>query len=162
MEALFGHDQHLIWYQGAARAALIFFFGLVILRLSGRRTFANMSALDIVISVVAGSGMSETMVGSAPIPSSLAAVTVLVLLHLIVSHLVARSQFLSKLVEGGPISLMRRGKLDHHARRRHMISQADLEESMRQHGLQGLADIAKVKAMALEPNGEITVIKKKE
>ncbi len=162
MEAIFGLEGSLFWYQGAARAGLIFFFGVVILRLSGRRTFANMSALDIVISVVAGSGLSETMTGSAPLASTLAGVTVLVLLHQIVSHAVARSPLLSRLVEGDPISLMKRGKLDHLVRKWHMISEADLEESMRQRGLMGLTEIGKVKSITLEPNGEITIIKKDE
>jgi len=162
MEAIFGVEEHLLWYQGAARAALIFFFGLVILRLSGRRTFANMSALDIVISVVAGSGLSETMAGSAPLPSTLTAVAVLVGLHLVLSHAVARVPLLSKLVEGDAIPLMDQGKVDHRARKRHMISEADLEEALRDHGLAGLSDIGRVEAITLEPNGEITVLKKDE
>ncbi len=162
MDTVFGADGHLLWYHGAARAALIFLFGLVILRLSGRRTFANMSAIDIVISVVAGSALSETMTGSAPLPSTLMGVAVIVLLHVVASYGVAHSRTISAFLEGSAIPLMRRGRINEPLRKSSMISDADLEEALRQHGLNGLADIAKVRAMTLEPNGEITIVKKAE
>lgn len=160
MESLFGPDGHLLWYHGVTRATLIFFFGLTILRLSGRRAFSNMSALDIVLSVIAGSALSETMTGSAPLPSTLAGVCVLVGLHLLLSRAVAHSPRLSTLMEGDPVPLMKRGRVDPRARKRHLISEADLEEALRQNGLAGLDDIAKVKAITLEPNGKITIVKK--
>lgn len=39
---------------------------------------------------------------------------------------------------------------------------ADLEEALRVHGLAGSSQIGQVKSVTLEPNGEITTIKKGE
>ena len=47
LTALFGAKDHVSLFQECARAVLIFFYGLVLLRLSGRRTFGHWSALGL-------------------------------------------------------------------------------------------------------------------
>ncbi len=54
LDAIFGTSDHVSLAQECARAALIFFFGLALVRLSGRRVFAKWSALDIIVSITHG------------------------------------------------------------------------------------------------------------
>ncbi len=82
LETIFGGMKDPTLGQECARAVLIFFYGLVMLRLSGRRTFAQMSAIDLVISIVVGSNLSRAMTGGVPLWGTLASVIVLVVLHL--------------------------------------------------------------------------------
>jgi uncharacterized membrane protein YcaP (DUF421 family) len=159
MELLFGGMKDLSLAQECARAVLIFFYGLVMLRLSGRRTFAQMSAVDLVISIIVGSNLSRAMTGGVPFWGTLASVAVLVALHLALAHAVARSPRLSKLVEGSPVVLAENGKIREDARLRCKISMCDLDESLREHGLDGLDDIARTRKLVLEPSGKISVIK---
>ena len=65
LDAVFGGMKDLTLAQESARAVLIFFYGLIMLRLSGRRTFAQMSAVDLVISIIVGSNLSRAMTGGA-------------------------------------------------------------------------------------------------
>jgi uncharacterized membrane protein YcaP (DUF421 family) len=160
LQTILGVKDHVNAWQECARAVLIFFYGLVMLRLSGRRTFAQMSALDMVVSFIVGSSLSRVLTGSATLPGTLAAVAVLVALHVVVSHAVARSEFFSRMIEGAPALLAREGRLDDRARRAHMISNADLAEAMRREGLNGLDEMDKIKSITLEPSGEISVLKK--
>ena len=67
--------------QECARAILIFLYGLVLMRISGRRTFAKWSALDIIVSITSGSALSRALTGSAPLDVTIAAVAVLTFLH---------------------------------------------------------------------------------
>jgi uncharacterized membrane protein YcaP (DUF421 family) len=157
---LFGTENHITVAQECARAVLIFVFGLTMLRLSGRRTFAEWSALDVIITVTAGSALGRVMTGSGSLPGTLAAVVILVLLHLGLSHLVARSLSISTLIEGDAISIVRDGVLDEAARRRHKISSADLAAAIRGKNIGDLEDLAKIKIITLEPSGEITVVTK--
>jgi uncharacterized membrane protein YcaP (DUF421 family) len=159
MELLFGGMKDLTLAQECARAVLIFFYGLAMLRLSGRRTFAQMSAVDLVISIIVGSNLSRAMTGGVPFWGTLASVAVLVALHLALAHAVARSPRLSKLVEGGPVVLAENGTIHEKARLRCKISMADLDESLREEGLDGLDDIARARKLVLEPSGKISVIK---
>ena len=57
------------------------FYGLVMLRLRGRRTFAQMSAVDLIISIIVGSNLSRAMTGGVPFLGTMVFVAVLVALH---------------------------------------------------------------------------------
>ena len=160
LTSIFGIKDHVSLPQECARAALIFAYGLLLLRLSGRRTFGHWSALDIVISVIMGSALSKAMVGSAPLPGTMAAAAVLVALHVGVAHLVARSRRASHLIEGTPVTLIDHGRVDEVQCQAHMISRADLDEALRQNGIDCDVALDNVKLARLEPSGEITVIKR--
>jgi uncharacterized membrane protein YcaP (DUF421 family) len=162
LDAIFGGMKDLTLGQECARAVLCFFYGLIMLRLSGRRTFAHMSAIDLVISIIVGSNLSRAMTGGIPFWSTLASVAVLVGLHVIVAHIVARSPKAARWVEGRPIFLCTDGLIDDEARLRSKISMADLDEALREKGLDGLDAIDQAKRLVLEPSGKISVVKKKQ
>jgi uncharacterized membrane protein YcaP (DUF421 family) len=159
--AIFGVKDHLDIAQECARAVLIFCYGLVMLRLSGRRTFGHWSALDVVMSIIAGSALSRAMTGGAPLPGTLAAVAVLSLLHLLVAYGVAGSKTLSRIIEGAPVTLTRDGVLSRKLRLWHAISDTDIGEAMRRHQLEGLEEMGEVREMTLEVNGRLSILKKK-
>jgi uncharacterized membrane protein YcaP (DUF421 family) len=156
---IFGVQNHLTTMQEAARAVLIFTYGLLLLRLSGRRTFGHWSALDIVISIMVGSALARAMTGSAPLVGTMVAAAVMAFLHAALAHCVARSNRIARLVEGRAVNLIDHGRIDHAVRKRHMISQADLFEALRQEGVDGEPHLSNVKTMTLEPSGKLSVIK---
>jgi uncharacterized membrane protein YcaP (DUF421 family) len=121
--------------------------------------FGHWSALDIVISIMVGSALARAMTGSAPLLGTMVAAAVMACLHVILAHLIARSDALAQLVEGKAITLIDRGRIDHSARSRNKISEADMREALRQHGIDGEAKAANVKRMTLEPSGTLSVVK---
>ncbi|MEI9931811.1 MAG: hypothetical protein WDM89_15055 [Rhizomicrobium sp.] len=102
---LFGLENHVSLAQECARAVLIFFYGLALLRMSGRRTFGDWSAVDVILSIIIGSALGRAMTGSAPLPGTLAAAAVLTCLHVLLGYLVASSKVASRIVEGAPVEL---------------------------------------------------------
>src|ERR1700733_12215474 len=96
--SVFGVENHLTLWQECARAVLIFVYGLILLRISGRRTFGDWSALDIIISIIIGSALARALTGSAPLPGTLAAAAVLTALHVAVGYAVALSRNLSQMI----------------------------------------------------------------
>ena len=159
MTAIFGLKDHLELGQECARAVLIYLL----------RPYhaAAEQAAELCPDVGPGPGdlfhcgvqPQPRPYRRRPLPGTLAAVAVLVLLHVLLSHAVARSQTLSRLVEGGSINLLRQGRLDHKARKSHMISMADLAAALRQHGVNGFEGLDNVKTIELEPSGRISVVK---
>ena len=156
MEAVFGSGPGLEWYQECARTALIFVYGLALVRVAGRRIFGKWSALDIVVSIIIGSNLSRTLTGSAPLWGTLAATTLLVGLHWVLARLVAASPGFSQLIEGRSIELARHGAPKGSVRQRYAVSEADLNEALRQSGVE---EIAAARVVTLEPSGKITVLK---
>jgi len=156
---VFGIQNHLSTGQEAARAVLIFAYGLALLRLSGPRMFGHWSALDIVISIMVGSALARAMTGSAPLVGTMVAAAVMALLHVALAHGVARHQGLARLFEGKAVMLIDHGRVDHRMRKRVKISEADLREALREHGIDGEAKVDNVKLMMLEPSGKLSVVK---
>lgn len=162
MESIFGSLHNVDVAQECARAVLIFVYGLIMLRVSGRRTFAQWSAIDIVVSIIVGSSLSRAMTGSAPLWGTLAAVAILVLLHLGISYAVSRSQKLSRLIEGDSVVLASDGDIREANLHRHLVSLSDLGEALREKGLDGLAAIGNTKRIELEPSGKISIVRKED
>jgi uncharacterized membrane protein YcaP (DUF421 family) len=156
VDAIFGSGSDLAWYQECTRAALIFVYGLVLVRIAGRRIFGKWSALDIVVSIIIGSNLSRTLTGSAQLWGTLAATTLLVGLHWVLARLVTAFPGFSQIIEGKAIELARHGAPVPSVRERYAISQSDLDEALRQSGVD---DIAAARVVTLEPSGKITVLK---
>lgn len=158
MATLFGHKDDLDVWQECARAVLIFAYGLLLLRIAGRRIFGKWSALDIVLSIVIGSNLSRALTGGAPLGGTLAATTLLVGLHWLLAQLSARIPAVSRVLEGGAVTLAVDGRTMSAQRLRHAISHADLAEALRQSGVSQPDEAALV---TLEPSGKITILKRK-
>jgi uncharacterized membrane protein YcaP (DUF421 family) len=156
VDAIFGSGSDLAWYQECARAALIFAYGLALVRIAGRRIFGKWSALDIVVSIVIGSNLSRALTGGAQLWGTLAATTLLVALHWVLARLVVSSPGLSRIIEGRAVELAHRGTTRGSALGRHAVSRSDLDEALRQAGVE---DIAAARVVTLEPSGKITVLK---
>lgn len=156
INTLLGREHNITLLQECIRAALIFVFGLTMLRLSGRRTFAEWSALDTILTVIAGSALSRAMTASAPFAGTLAAVALLVGLHVLFAWGVTHSKVLSVLIEGSPIQLGRNGHIDETLRKHNLVFEADLGEALR---CRGIEHPSEAKSITLEPSGRITVVK---
>ncbi|MBV8096806.1 MAG: DUF421 domain-containing protein [Acetobacteraceae bacterium] len=158
LQDVFGTMHQVTWWQECARAALIFFYGLALVRLAGRRVFGKWSALDIIVSIIVGSNLSRALTGSAPLGGTLLATMLLMGLHWVLAHAASLSPRLSRVLEGGAIELAVGGDRRQSALVRAAVSEADLGEALRQQGIEGLAE---AKRVTLEPSGKITVMKAK-
>jgi uncharacterized membrane protein YcaP (DUF421 family) len=156
---IFGVQNNLSTQQEAARGVLIFAYGLLLLRLSGPSMFGHWSALDIVVTIMIGSALARAMTGSAPLVGTMVAAAVMALLHVALAHGVARYRSMARIFEGGSVQLIDHGRIDHEARKRNKISEADLREALREHGIDGEAMADNVKRMTLEPSGKLSIVK---
>ena len=155
---IFGHKDAVSAGQECARAVLVLLCGWAMIRLMGRRAFGRWSALDIVVSIVVGSNLSRTITGSAPLWGTLAATAVIFGLHQLVAVICASHAGISHVVEGRSIRLGEGGRLIQPAMLRHGISEADINEALRQ---SGLTDPGAAELVTLEPSGKITILKSK-
>ena len=158
IESWFGVAGQVTRWQECARALLVFVYGLILLRAIGRRAFGKWTPVDIVVSIIIGSNLSRALTGHAPLLGTLAATTVLFALHSVLVHAVARSAWLSRLLEGKAIDLARDWNRNEANLLHRAVSEVDLHEALRQSGVE---DIAQTRRVVLEPSGKITVLKAK-
>src|SRR5258708_21312380 len=99
--AIFGEGKDLDSLQIAMRAVAVFFAALILIRISGRRSFGQRSPFDYVVAILLGATLSRVIVGASPaIPTFLASLVIL-LLHRALAWTCVRSRWLELLVVGG-------------------------------------------------------------
>ena len=156
IDQLFGVPGHISIFQECARAVLVFAYGVAAVRLAGRRIFAAWSAADIVVAIVFGSSLSRTLTGNAPLVGTLAATSLLLMMHALVSRLASRSRMWSRLFEGRPVDLSAGGDIVDSVRRRYGISPLVIREALHQAGID---QVDKARRLVLEPSGKISIVR---
>jgi uncharacterized membrane protein YcaP (DUF421 family) len=156
LETLFGPTGNISWAQECARAATIFAYGLLLVRVSGRRVFGYWTPLDIIVAIVTGSTLSRALTGNADLFGTLAATTLLMGLHWLLAHACARWPSLSRWCEGQPVLLGTDGQLDQRLLLRHGLSLATVEGALRNAGVDNATG---ARLIVLESSGKISVLK---
>ncbi|MGN6268890.1 MAG: DUF421 domain-containing protein [Sphingomonas sp.] len=155
---LIGPDEGADTLQLCFRAVLLFAFGVLCIRIAGRRTFAQYSPLDIIVALIVGSSISRVMTGKAAFFPALSATLVLVIIHRLVAMGSLRWGWLSWLVKAKPIRVIEDGRIDGKALVRANLSEEDLHEAIR---LEQVDDPADVKVATAEGGGKVSVVRKK-
>lgn len=155
---IFGEGKDLNALQMSSRGVVIFFIALLLIRISGRRSFGIRTPLDNIITISLGAIMSRAVVGASAFVPVIVCCFVIVLLHRIFGWFIANSKAVGRLVEGDKIILFKENKFDRDRMRRALVCQEDIMQGVRKSALtEKLEDIEKV---YIERNGEISAIKK--
>lgn len=147
----------ILWWQMTIRALLLFLVALAVIRLGARRAFGRNTAFDTVLAVIVGSNVSRAITGNSAFFPTIIATLALVLLHTLFATLSYRSKTIGALIKGREVELVRDGRLQRDAMRRSSITERDLEEAARQHGLAGIGGI---RDAYLERSGGISIVKR--
>jgi uncharacterized membrane protein YcaP (DUF421 family) len=150
-------DGYQTGLQLSLRALFLFVFGVLCVRIAGRRTFSQAAPLDIIVYLIVGSNLSRIMIGGAHVFPSMAATLTLVVLHRLLAYATLRWGLLAYWVKASPKVVVQDGcpRLD--ILSAEGISEADLLESLRLHGVGAVEDVS---LATLERNGRISVIPK--
>jgi uncharacterized membrane protein YcaP (DUF421 family) len=155
---LIGPDEGASGWQLCVRVIPLLAFGILCVRIAGRRTFADYSPLDIVVALIVGSNISRVMTGKAAFFPALAATLVLVVLHRVLAYASMRWGWLAALVKSRPIRVIVDGKVDPKALRRANMSEGDLLEAIRMEQAPSPEEVA---LATLEGSGKLSVVHKR-
>jgi len=141
----------------AARALLMYLLLVVIVRSAKKRFLSNATAFDFILTVMIGALAARAMTGGAPFFPATLAVVVMVLIHWVFSWAGQQSTTFSGLIKGHSTLMIKGGKIQSEAMKRSHMSRDDLEEDLRE---KGVNDPSKVEEARLERSGKLSVIKK--
>lgn len=139
------------------RPAGIFFFLLLVFRLAGRRTMAEVSNFDLVMLLVVGDAAGTVALGDDHSPLSLVLVVLtLVGLTVLMASMESRWPVIGRALNGSPLVLVRNGQVLTEQMRRARITRDDvLQEARQQHGL---ANLGQIRYAILEGGGHISIV----
>ncbi|WNC91441.1 DUF421 domain-containing protein [Paraburkholderia sp. FT54] len=156
---LFGEGRNLDPLQMGMRSIVVFLVALVLIRVSGRRSFGQRSPFDSVVVILLGATLSRAIVGASPFIATVVASFVIVAGHRLLAWACMRSRALERLVGGVEREVYSNGAFNPREMNAALISPTDVQESVRQKT--GSRSMDEVAAAILERNGEVGVIRKK-
>jgi uncharacterized membrane protein YcaP (DUF421 family) len=160
MIQIFGEGDELDPFQMAMRAIIVFIISLLLIRISGRRSFGIRMPFDNVVTILLGALLSRSITGASPFLATVTAATTIVLLHRLCGWISLHNQKFGYLVKGETKILYKDGKLNRKSMRHGMLTKEDLFEGL--HVNAGIDSLEKAKTVYLERNGQISVIRKND
>lgn len=141
---------------GAAAYATL----VALLRVTGKRSLAKLSAFDLVVTVALGSTLA-TILLSADVSwaEGATAFVVLLLLQLAVSRTATHVPAGRWAVTAHPTTVLRDGVVDHDALSAQRLTEAELRQAVRSSGVGGLDQVARV---VLETDGTLSVVTRQQ
>lgn len=147
--------------ESVIRGATIYLLLLVIMRLSGRRTLAQMTAFDFVLLLIIAETTQQALLGDDfSITNAAVLIVTLIVIDIGLAYLKEYSKVAAKLLDGTPTVLIRDGKLDKHALKRSRMEKEEILASARHS--QGLEKMADIKHAVLEVDSGISIVPKEE
>lgn len=139
------------------RSLAIYTFLLVVFRLAGKRTLADITPFDLVLLLIIGEATSQGLLGDEhSVTNAVVVVTTLVVVDVLVSLAKQHVPALARVTEGVPLLLVDDGELLHERMDRARVDEHDLLEAARTS--QGIGSLAEIRYAVLERNGVISII----
>jgi uncharacterized membrane protein YcaP (DUF421 family) len=141
------------------RAAVIFAFLYLLMRMLGRRELSSMEPFDIILLVVIGDLVQQGVTQSDySVTGALLAVSTIALLTVLVSWTSFRFRRLRPILAGEPIVLIEDGEVIERNLSRQRLTVEEVEAEAR---LEQITSLADVRWAILETNGEISFVEKR-
>lgn len=140
------------------RSTSVYLFLVIAIRLFGRKELSQLSTADLVFIILISNAVQNAMIGpDTSLQGGLLAALVLFVLNYFMKLIMFRSRAFKNLVENKPVILIHDGKIDLKSLFSLQITQDELDEAIREHGL---ANYTEVKLAMMEVDGNISVISK--
>ncbi len=143
--------------ESVLRGAAIYVFILLIVRLSGRRTLAQMTPFDLVLILIVAETTQQALLGDDfSIINAIILILTLFTLDIGLSYVKRFSPAVDKWLDGSPTLLVADGKPVAEALQRSRIGMDDVMEAARK--VHGLERLDQIKYAVLETAGDISII----
>ncbi|WP_095053938.1 DUF421 domain-containing protein [Pseudomonas sp. Irchel s3b2] len=139
------------------RAAVMYLALMVLFKIAGRRSLAELTTFDFVLLMIIGEATQQALLGNDfSLTNSLLVIVTLIAIDVGLSLLKQRSQWVQRLIDGGATIIVEDGKILQKRLRHARLVEADIMEAAR--SSQGIETLEQIKFAIIERNGKISVI----
>jgi uncharacterized membrane protein YcaP (DUF421 family) len=155
---LFGQGKDLTALQMSIRGIIVFLLALLLIRISGRRSFGLHTPLDNIITILLGAVLSRAVVGASPFIPVIICSLVIVIIHRLMGTVVSRSEKFARVIEGDKMLLFTNGHFIDDNMKKAQVCMENVMQGIRESALTD--DLNKIDRVYIEKSGVISVIKK--
>ena len=143
------------------RAASVYLILLIIMRVAGKRTLAQVTAFDFILLLIIGEATQQALLGEDfSVINAAVVIGTLVLLDIALSVLKQRSTKLDRIIDDSPVVIVDNGKLLRDRMDRARIDEQEILVAARE--LHGLERLEQIKYAVLERSGGISIVPNKQ
>ncbi|RYY46961.1 MAG: DUF421 domain-containing protein [Chitinophagaceae bacterium] len=158
LEQIWGRGDELNSLQMSVRGLAIFFIAVIILRISGRRSFGVGTPLDNAIVILLGAILSRSVTGASPFLPVVVTCLLIASLHRFFSWYKVRHPRFEAMAEGEKILLFENNAFIEVNMSRALVSREDILQTLRQAQLP--AALEPIDKLYMERNGSISILLK--
>lgn len=141
------------------RATAVYLFLLLLFRLAGNRSVAQITAFDFVLLLIISEAIQQALItDDYSITNAFLLVITLVGLDIMMSLWKQRSERIEKILDGVPILVIQDGKMHRKRMDKERVDESDILNSARAH--HGLERLDQIKHAIVEASGGITIVPK--
>lgn len=140
------------------RATAVYLFVYLLLRAMGKRELGEMSAFELVLLVMIGDLVQQAVTQEdMSVTGAVLAVGTIAFWVMVSSYLAFRSTRAEEILESPPVVVVQDGVVRREALAIERVSETDLKESARKHGI---ADLREVTLAVLESDGKFSFLQR--
>jgi uncharacterized membrane protein YcaP (DUF421 family) len=129
---------------------------IIALRIFGKKELSQLNTADVILILLISNSVQNAMVGAnTSLYGGIIAAFSLFLINSVFKRVMLKSKFIKELVQDKPEVLIHNGKIEFKTLARLGITSEELEEAMREHGIEYYKD---VKLAMFEIDGNISII----
>ena len=137
----------------------VYLFIVIAIRLFGKKELAQLAVIDLVFILLISNAVQNAMVGpDATLSGGLVAASTLFLVNYLLKYLQFRFPRFGKVIQGDATMLVYRGKILESHLKKAKITEDELMEAVREHGVASVKD---VDLAIMEVDGSISIISDK-
>jgi uncharacterized membrane protein YcaP (DUF421 family) len=141
------------------RAAAMYVALMVLFKIAGRRSLAELTTFDFVLLMMIGEATQQALLGDDfSVTNSILVIVTLIAIDVGLSLFKQRSVWVARLIDGEPTIIVENGKLLRQRLRHARLVEADVMEAAR--SSQGIEKLEEIKFAIIERNGKISVIRR--
>jgi uncharacterized membrane protein YcaP (DUF421 family) len=138
------------------RSVAVYFFMVIALRVFGKKQLSQLNTADVILILLISNSVQNAMVGNnTSLYGGLVAALALFIINYVFKKVKSKSEFIKNLVQDKPEILIHNGKIEFETIARLGITDDELQEAMREHGVEFYKD---VKLSMFEIDGSISII----
>jgi uncharacterized membrane protein YcaP (DUF421 family) len=142
------------------RAAAVFVFVNVLLRVMGKRELGEMSAFELVLLVMIGDLVQQAVTQEDySVTGAVLAVGTIAFLVVVSSYLTFRSDRAATVLESPPVVVIEKGRVYHELLHTERVNETELKDAARK---QGIHDLRDVDLAVLESDGKLSFLRRIE
>jgi uncharacterized membrane protein YcaP (DUF421 family) len=146
--------------QVIVRAAILYLFLVVVIRLIGRKSLAELGSFELVLLIVMGDLIQQGVTQQDySVIGAMLAVATFTLLTIALSYITFRWRRVRPALEGAPVVVVMRGRPVEGVLRRIRVSTDDLKVAARE---QGIADLRQIDLGVMEADGKFSFMRRDE